>query len=296
MWMILLYFGVVNGDGPGRGIPAEGDWVSFYGKVRDPAQVAAHFRVINIDADPDADNVTDEQIRELRAGGKNRVISYLDVGSCEKHRSYYQVDPPGHLSCLHSGALTTAYVGYPDERWANLANPAYRDLIVNHVAARLAARGVDGFFLDNLEVVEHGARAKDGPCDAACAQGGLDLVWELRQRFPHHLIVMQNANGDVTRLGQTHGVALASLLDGVSGEEPYAAGADPAIRADLIRWRDLHLSSGGQPFWLGVEDYVGSCTPKLARAAAALRAKAEADGFHAYVTDSSGKQLKPCVW
>ncbi len=68
--------------------------------------------------------------------------------------------------------------------WADLSNLAYRDLLVNHVAARLAARGVDGFFLDNLEVVEHGAAESNGPCGPACSQGGLDLVWELRQKFP----------------------------------------------------------------------------------------------------------------
>ncbi|MFT3765768.1 MAG: endo alpha-1,4 polygalactosaminidase [Minicystis sp.] len=169
-----------NGTGgsvsAGRGFPAGAPWVSFYGGADgvDLAKVAETFRIINIDVDPDTGNFNDDQIQTLRAGGKNRVISYMNVGACEDYRSYWDADPPGHQSCQSTGALTTEYGGYPDERWANLGNAAYRDLIVNHVAPRLAARGIDGFFLDNMEVVEHGASASEGPCDGACSQGGLD--------------------------------------------------------------------------------------------------------------------------
>src|SRR5947208_2151913 len=104
----------------------------------------------------------------------------------------------------------------------NVGNADYQKLMVDFVAARLAAMGVDGFFLDNLEIVEHGTATTNGPCDAACAQGGLDLVRKLRERFPELLIVMQNATSDVTRLGTTGGVAFPSLLDGISHEEVYA--------------------------------------------------------------------------
>jgi cysteinyl-tRNA synthetase len=282
----------------GRGFPEAGPWVSFYGPAdgADLAKVAAAFRVINVDADPDTDNFTDAQLQTLRAGGKNRVISYLDVGSCEDYRSYWSTDPPGLKSCLSTGALTTLYGGYPHERWANLGNTDYQDLIVEHVAARLAARGIDGFFLDNLEVVEHGAGAAEGPCDAACAQGGLDLVWKLRQKFPELLIVMQNATSDLTRKGQTHGVAYPSLLDGISHEEVYSNGGDAQSRAEMQAWKGLGLAVNGRPFWLACEEYVGSCSSADKSAAAALAAQAQADGLSAYVTDESGAQTAPCFW
>ena len=45
--------------------------------------VAATFRLINIDADPDAGNFTPAQIRQLKGGGRNTVITYLNIGSCE---------------------------------------------------------------------------------------------------------------------------------------------------------------------------------------------------------------------
>ena len=286
-----------DGGGP-RGFWASGPWVSFYGAAQgvDLVKTASAFRVINVDADPDTGNFTDGDIATLRAQGKNVVLSYMNVGACESFRSYWSAKPQGFESCQSSGALTTAYGGYPDEKWANLSNAAYRSLIVDYVAPRLFARGVDGVFMDNLEVVEHGAGASEGPCDAACAQGGLDLVWALRQKFPGKLIVMQNATGAVTRAGVTHGVPYPSLLDGVSHEEVYSNGGDAQSRAEMLAWKALGLTPGGRPFWLAVEEYVGACAPANKSAAQALEAKARADGLEPYVTDASGMQTAPCFW
>jgi cysteinyl-tRNA synthetase len=278
-----------------RGFPVSGLWVSWYGSASgvDLAKVAATFRIINIDADG---NFTNAQIRQMQAGGQNRVISYLNLGSCEKGRSYYSTDPPGHKSCANSGALTTPYAGYPDEMWANLSNPAYQDLMVNSVAVNLAAHGVDGFYLDNLEVVEHGASTNNGPCDATCSQGGLDLVWQLRQKFPNLLIVMQNATSDVTRLGMTHGVPYPSLLDGVSHEEVYSNGGDQGAQMEMAAWLQMHLMVNGRPFWLATEDYVGSCAANTKAAAQAIMMQSTQAGFSPYVTDASGSQNAPCFW
>jgi cysteinyl-tRNA synthetase len=286
--------GMVDGATPaaaGRGFPNAGPWVSFYGPASgvDVAKVASTFRIINIDADPGAGNFTDAEITTLKGGGQNRVISYLNVGSCEMYRTYWQ-------KCVSTGALTTLYDGYPDEKWANLSNVAYQDLVVNEVAATLANRKVDGFFLDNLEVVEHGAGSTNGPCDATCAQGGLDLVWKLRQKFPGLLIVMQNATGAFTRTGTTHGVSYPSLLDGISHEDVYSNGGDAQARTEMLAWRALGLTVGGHPFWTGVEDYVGACSSAKKSEMLTLKAQADADGLSSYVTDESGQQLAPCYW
>jgi cysteinyl-tRNA synthetase len=282
-----------------RGFPEAGPWVSFYGRVlaADVARLTSTFRIMNLELDPDSANVTSSQLTQLRAGGMNRVISYVNMGACETYRSYYATPPAGFASCVSSGALTTVYsTQYPDERWANLSNVAYRKLMVEYVAQRLWDQGIDGFFLDNLEVVEHGAGAASGPCNAACAQGGLDLVWELRQRFPDALIVMQNATSDVTRTGTTHGVAYPSLLDGISHEEVYSAGADPGSRTEMLAWKAMKLTVNGRPFWLAAEDYVGACNAASKPAANAIEAKAMADGLSSYVTDASGSQTAPCFW
>lgn len=290
-------------DAAGRGFPVGQPWVSFYGSptaALDLAKLAATFRIINLDADPDV-GFTTAQISQLRSSGQNRVISYMNVGSCESFRSYYATAPSGHKSCQSSGALTEAYLGFADEMWADLSNASYQDLIVNYVAPRLAAQGVDGFFLDNMEVVEHGLTpTQGGPCGTACSQGGLDLIWQLRQKFPDKLLVMQNAVTATTRKGTTHGVSVPTLLDGISVESVFSNGTrvatDTGTLNEVLAWRDLGLMPGGRPFWLGAEDYVGACSADNKAAATSLYATSSAMGLSEYVADLSGAQHTPCFW
>ena len=282
----------------GPGFPESGPWVSFYGNandMRDLARVARTYRIINIDADPGAANFTNAQIAQLRASGRNRVISYMNLGSCETFRTYWSSAPQGILSCgANTAAHRGAYEGYPDETWMDLGNAEYQTLILEHVAPRIAAR-VDGFYLDNLELVEHTASASNGPCTPACRQGGLDLVRKLREKFPGHLIVMQNATSDVTRLGLTGGIPFPLLLDGVAHEEVYAPKYDDSAEAELLAWSAMGLSSRSHHrFWIAVEDYVGSCRNTGASRSATARARSR--GFSPYASDESGGQKVVCFW
>lgn len=282
----------------GPGFPDSGPWVSFYGSAKDMgdlSRVARAYRIINIDADPGLGNFTDAQIEVLRAGGQNRVISYMNLGSCETFRSYWSTAPRGLLSCAaNQGAQRGSYEGYPDEVWMDLGDPSYQSLILEHVAPRLAAR-VDGFYLDNLEMIEHPVSSTNGSCSTACKQGGLDLVRKLREKFPGHLIVMQNATSDVTRLGVTGGIAFPLLLDGVAHEEVYAPSHDGNAEAELLAWAAMGLSTRDRRrFWVGVEDYVGSCLNAGAARASAERARSH--GFSPYASDASGGQKVVCFW
>jgi len=282
----------------GPGFPSDGPWVSFYGRAAqmgDLARVARTYRIVNIDADPGAANFTNAQLAELRAGGKNRVLSYMNIGSCERFRTYWSTAPRGLLPCgQNPAAHRGAYAGYPDEVWMDLGNADYQSLILEHVAPRLAAR-VDGFYLDNLEIVEHSSTAANGPCPPACRQGGLDLVRRLREKFPNHLIVMQNATSDATRLGKTGGIPFPLLLDGIAHEEVYAPTHDDSAEAELDAWSAMGLSTRSRRrFWIGVEDYVGSCENHRAARAAAARARAR--GFAPYASDESGGQKVVCFW
>jgi cysteinyl-tRNA synthetase len=176
----------------------------------------------------------------------------------------------------------------------DLADDGYQRLLLEHVAPRLAAR-VDGFYLDNLEILEHESTSSNGPCSATCRQGGLDFVRKLRARFPTHLIVMQNATSDVTRMGTTGGVRFATLLDGIAHEEVYAHQYDSGAERELLAWKAMGLSNkDGRPFWIGVEDYVGGCGNAAAAHAALVRARAR--GFSPYVSDESSGQKTVCYW
>ena len=272
--------------------------MSDYGSadmLGDLGKAAQTFRILNIDADPDTGNFTPAQINQLKAGGRNRVISYLDLGSMESSRSYWTTVPAGFVSGQsNTAAHLGPYSGYPNETWMDLSNPDYQKLILDYVAPRLVAQGVDGFYFDNLELVEHGPGDANGPCSAACRQGGLDLVRRLREKYPALLFVMQNATSDTTRLGQTGGVAFASLLDGVAHEEVYAPKKDALAESQLQSWRDMKLAPGGRPFWIGTEDYVGDCANTST--ASAAYAASRAQGFSPYAADASAKQQSVCYW
>lgn len=282
----------------GPGFPAAGPWVSFYGSAEqlgDLARVARTFRIINLDADPGTENFTDEQLQVLKAGGQNRVLSYLNVGACEHDRTYWSIAPAGLSPCAaNRAAQRGAYKGYPGETWMDPGDPSYQQLLLEYVAPRLAAR-VDGFYLDNLELLEHSAGSTNGPCSPSCRQGGLDFVRRLREKFPGHLIVMQNATSAVTRLGVTGGVRFATLLDGIAHEEVYAPKYDGEAEAELLAWKGLNLKNrDGRPLWIAVEDYVGSCSKR--QAALAALAKARAREFSPYISDKSGGQQTICYW
>jgi cysteinyl-tRNA synthetase, unknown class len=286
------------GTSSARGFPATAPWVSFYGTAAQMGNldsIAAKFRIINIDADPDGGNFTAAQILQLRNNGQNRVISYLNLGSCEQFRSYWATAPAGILSCnANRAAQRGAYDGYPDEVWMDVGNADYQKLILDHVAPRLVAMGIDGFYFDNMEIIEHGTNTTNGPCDASCSQGGLDLIRKLREKYPDLLFVLQNTASDVSRLGMTGGVTLPSLLDGIAHEEVYKPTADTQVQNYLARWRAMNLMPGGRPFFIGTLDYVGSCsnTSEARQAYDASRAA----GFSPYAADASAGQQVVCNW
>jgi cysteinyl-tRNA synthetase len=285
--------GAADAPPPGAAKP----WAAFYGKASamgDLDRAASTFHLLDIDVDPGVGNFTPAQIAQLRSQGAV-VISYMNVGACERFRTYWSsTTSGGPLPC---GANTAAhlgpYSGYPDEVWMDLSNPEYQNLILDYIAPRLMAQGVDGFFLDNLEVVEHGPTDANGPCSDACRQGGLDLVRRLRERFPQAFIVMQNATGEVTRRGVTGGLSFPTLLDGISHEEvyqPYEARSE----AELLAWQQLGLKPKGRSFWIGTEDYVGSCSNEAA--ARPIFDRSRGNRFEPYATDRSAGQQQLCYW
>ncbi|HTJ93341.1 MAG TPA: endo alpha-1,4 polygalactosaminidase [Pararobbsia sp.] len=277
---------------------AAAPWMSFYGTVSSlgsTATIANTFRVMDVDLDPGAGNFSPSDVAALKANGSNIVLSYLNIGSCENFRTYWNTVPAGFVSCqANTAAHAGSYSGYPDEVWMNPSNPDYQHLIVDYVAPRLVAQGADGFYLDNLEIVEHGTSTSNGPCNAACAQGGLDIVRLLRAKYPSLVIVMQNATSDVTRLGQTGGVSFAGLLDGIAHEEVYQPNYDAQAEQELLNWESMNLTPNGHPFWIATLDYVGSCTATAL--AQAVYARSRAHGFVPYASDRSGGQNVVCNW
>ena len=246
-----------------RNLPASAVWAVYYGTAAqtNPTQLASSFNVIVIDADPGtgSPNFTPAQITALKAKGA-KVLSYLNVGACETWRTYWTTVPAGFESCgANTAAQLGRYSGYSDEYWMNVGNAAYQNLIVNYVASRLAATGVDGFMLDNIEIVGHGANAAQGPCDAACAQGGLDLVAQLRTEFPNLTIMLNNAPTSALS-GSSGGVSFPMLVDGNFAEQVFLPSLDSSLLQELQTWKSTEAQLPRSAFFTGTLDYVSSCS------------------------------------
>ena len=90
----------------------------------------------------DAQYFSKEQISEYKKGG-HRVYSYLNIGSLETFRPYYN---------NFADITLSDYENWDEERWVDASNPTWQNYVLNTLAPALIEKGVDGFFVDNCDV------------------------------------------------------------------------------------------------------------------------------------------------
>ncbi|WP_051204685.1 endo alpha-1,4 polygalactosaminidase [Butyrivibrio sp. VCD2006] len=90
----------------------------------------------------DAQYVTAQDIGALKSNGR-RIYTYLNVGSLEEFRDYYDT---------YSALTLNAYENWPGEYWIDVSEEPWQDFICDTVARDCVAKGVDGFFIDNCDV------------------------------------------------------------------------------------------------------------------------------------------------
>ncbi|MFV0516940.1 MAG: endo alpha-1,4 polygalactosaminidase [Aminipila sp.] len=90
----------------------------------------------------DAEYFTIADISKLHSQNNNMVYTYLNVGSLESFRNFYS-----EFESITLGE----YESWPDERWVDISKPKWKKHIIN-TAKELSLKGVDGFFLDNIDV------------------------------------------------------------------------------------------------------------------------------------------------
>ena len=92
----------------------------------------------------DAQDYSAAEIKTLKAGG-GKVLSYLNVGAIEKDRSYF-------AAAKRDGLVLGPYDNWEDEYWAAAHEPKWKSIILG-LATTLSAKGVDGFWVDNLDIL-----------------------------------------------------------------------------------------------------------------------------------------------
>lgn len=90
----------------------------------------------------DAQFFSKKEIHKLK-NHKIKVYSYINIGSLENFRPYYN-----EFKHLALGQ----YVNWGEERWINVADKSWQNLISKKLAPQLLKKGISGFFVDNCDV------------------------------------------------------------------------------------------------------------------------------------------------
>lgn len=91
-----------------------------------------------------------EQLKIKENGGERLVISYLNIGSAEKYRYYWE----DNWKLNRPNFLKKEYEGYEDEIWVKFWKDKWKEIIYGNndsYTKKVIDAGFDGVYLDNVE-------------------------------------------------------------------------------------------------------------------------------------------------
>lgn len=83
-----------------------------------------------------------KDIKKLKKKG-HKVYSYINVGAIENYRDYYS---------RFEDITLGVYDNWPDEKWVDVSTEKWQNFIMNELSTEIDETGVDGFFVDNIDV------------------------------------------------------------------------------------------------------------------------------------------------
>lgn len=225
------------------------DYGVFLGASPDNIEYMRGYRTIVIDAQ----NFSAEQIAELKAGGRT-VLSYINVGSIERTRSYY------------SRFQDLGFADYNNwnEDWVDVSSERWQRFMLDEVATEILNKGCDGFFVDNVDVY-YVARNEDNEfefyqghnVDPDAIFDGLTQILTGLQNLPGNPYVCING-GDTYVTEYAESGNIHDIMDAVNQESVFSS----------IIWSDEEDPETGDNLVLGFERepdeehnyYVAYCT------------------------------------
>lgn len=90
----------------------------------------------------DADYFTADEIEALKENNVKEIYSYLNIGSIEEFRSYYEE---------YEDFTLGEYDNWDEERWMDVSSKEWQEFVLKK-ADELSKKGIDGFFVDNTDV------------------------------------------------------------------------------------------------------------------------------------------------
>lgn len=110
----------------------------FIGAEKEKLLSLSNYDVLVIDAEL----LTAENIDVIHQNGNNEIYSYLNIGSVEDFRSYYEEFLPFTIG---------EYEDWDNEKWIDVSSEKWQTHIVE-AADELVDKGVSGLFVDNTDV------------------------------------------------------------------------------------------------------------------------------------------------
>lgn len=135
-WILPLFIILISCDNnqPIKELLPYGVFIGFDGNL----STLSNYETVVIDAQ----YFSKENILEFKKDG-HKVYTYLNVGSLEKFRPYYNEFE--HLTL-------DVYKHWEEEKWIDVSAYEWQNFVVNILAPELLNKGIDGFFVDNCDV------------------------------------------------------------------------------------------------------------------------------------------------
>ncbi|MEZ5081024.1 MAG: endo alpha-1,4 polygalactosaminidase [Thermoleophilia bacterium] len=212
-----------------------------------------------------------DRARFAASGAPGIVVGYVSVGTVESWRPWYGRAKRYALE---------PYDDWPGERYADTSAAGYRRLIAGSVAPALLRKGLDGLFLDNVDMVrEHRAQRR----------GMFTLVRQLRKvvdRAPGRYLFAQNGEDVIG--------PVVPMLDGWNREDVTATYDHDGSRYALVSGAERRAAVSAlrrfraRGLLVTSTDYTGSSATASARSAVRVACSAGAIPF---VSDISLRRI-----
>lgn len=228
--VLILGIVVFTGCGPGTNpvdrLATAQNWVFGLGVNLDAADTCTRLGAYDLVV-IDGEDASPELVTCLKGEG-SIVLGYLSVGTIENWRSWYPQVEQYRLQ---------AWPDWEGEWYADLRQQGYRDVLLNTVAPNILAKGFEGLFLDNVDMIAETHHELDGdPVDAQELSAGMYALVQSLGTLVHtdgRILFTQNGY-EVTQ-------PVLGSIDGWNHEDVTSTYVDPGYARTPIADRDEAL-------------------------------------------------------
>lgn len=217
----------------------------------------------------DANFYTEKEIDKLQSGG-TKVYSYLNLGSIEDFRPYYEEFEPYTLD---------PYENWPEEHWIDVSAPEWQDYLVFTLAENLLEKGIDGFFIDNVDVY-YKYRTDE------IFNGVANILKCIKSNYNNVPIII-NGGYEFVNTAIERDVPLLDMFNGINHESVYSRinFEDDTLETNTLESRNFYLDYFKKVHPYGIDIYIIEYTHSKDLMSQYIPYY-DSHGYHYYTADS----------